>query len=227
MLARTPSFVSVIGLISISITLPLLGTGCVTRDNATVSTSSMPVTTATQAPQVQIVQAEKESTFADVVPKWKTVSNGQVVYYCFDYADRDGQVHRCELPKAMTEGKWKQSAWECTFQAYTVHSEAAPQTVARKVEHVDVSDFPFVSPPSCGLASSQMQLPQTQYNLPQQSDYNQPIAPGMESQRQIDTYAAVGSTVRTVGQTDEQWQATQQAGADARQRLRENGDNRF
>lgn len=148
MLARIPNSVAVIGLISISITLPLLGAGCGNRGNAAVSTSPTPVATATQAPQVQVSQTAKELTFSDVVPKWKTVSNGQVVHYRFNYTDCDGVVHTCDLPKAMSEGKQMRSAWECTFQAYAVHSEVAPQTVARKVKQVDIGDFPFVSPPS-------------------------------------------------------------------------------
>lgn len=148
MLARIPNSVAVIGLTLISITLPLIGSGCGSRDDAAVSTTPTAAPTTAQVPQAVVSPNEKELAFSDVVPKWKTVSNGQVVHYRFNYTDHDGVGYTCDLPKAMSEGKQMRSAWECTFQAYAVHSEVAPQTVARNVKQVDIGDFPFVSPPS-------------------------------------------------------------------------------
>jgi|GEM_PF-989449 len=227
MLTRTPNPVAVIGLILISVALPFVGSGCGSKGEAAISTTPTPALTTAQVPQAVVSPNEKELPFSDIVPRWKAVANGQVVYYYFSYADRDGRVHRCELPKAMSEGRLTRSAWDCTFQVYEIHPEVAPQPVVVQTKQVDMDDFPFVSPPSNGPAISQAQLAQTQGNLPQQNDYNQPIAPGLQSAREIDLIQATTDTVRTVGQTDQQWQATQQAGAEARQRLRENGDNRF
>lgn len=150
-----------VGLLSAAVALATLGTGCGNKGDASASSNPRtPAPITSQASQPAEPQADRQLSFSEVVPKCKTVSNGKVANYRFSYADRDGAIHCCELPRVMSEGKWTWDAWMSTFQAYDVHPKAVQHT-ARHAGQVDISDFPFVSPRS-GAAGTARAVAQEQ-----------------------------------------------------------------
>lgn len=66
-----------------------------------------------------------------------------LVFLRFKYADSDGKVYECVLPKAMSEGQYTLAGWSSTFAAYRL-----PKVVAVKKMNktVDIGDYPFISP---------------------------------------------------------------------------------
>ncbi len=111
------------------------------------------------------------------VPKATTDKNG-LVFLHFKYADYDGKVYECVLPKAMSEGDFTLSEWSCTFNAYRL-----PKVIAqKKIEERDkYSDFPFISPkPQPVQEEEQEQQPQETMPIqppPLQGDQGLPPLP--------------------------------------------------
>lgn len=96
----------------------------------------------------------------------------------FKYADNDGKVYECVMPKAMSEGQYTLSEWSSTFNAYRL-----PKVLAqKKVTKQDLGDFPFISP-----KPQQQQQPQQQPGGPMPSlpaptlPPSQPVAPNLPS----------------------------------------------
>lgn len=74
-------------------------------------------------------------------PKPEKDTNG-LIFLRFKYADSDGKVYECVLPKAMSEGQYSLAEWSSTFAAYRL-----PKVVAvKKKSSVDLGDYPFISP---------------------------------------------------------------------------------
>ncbi len=74
----------------------------------------------------------------------KAIEKKGLPFLQFAFADRDGNVYKCELPKAMSEGEYPIDEWIRTFNVYKL-----PQVIAqRKVKKgpKDVGGFPFISP---------------------------------------------------------------------------------
>lgn len=102
--------------------------------------------------KVSFDQLTLEST-----PKAATDKNG-LVFLRFKYADYDGKVYECVLPKAMSEGEFTLSEWSSTFNAYKL-----PKVVAqKKVKETDhYGDFPFISPKPQPVEPQDQQAPQS------------------------------------------------------------------
>ncbi len=104
-----------------------------TGSSATHTSASGPAIT----DKVSFDQLTLEST-----PKAVTDKNG-LVFLRFKYADYDGKVYECVLPKAMSEGDYTLSEWSSTFNAYRLPKVIAQKKI-KKTE--DYGDFPFISP---------------------------------------------------------------------------------
>lgn len=87
--------------------------------------------------KVSFDQLTLEST-----PKTTQDKNG-LTFLRFQYADNDGKVYECVLPKAMSEGQYTLDEWSSTFNAYRL-----PKVVAVKKSKAreNLGDFPFISP---------------------------------------------------------------------------------
>lgn len=74
----------------------------------------------------------------------KAIEKKGLPFLQFAFADRDGNVYKCELPKAMSEGEYPIDEWIRTFNIYKL-----PQVIAKrktKAGPKDVGGFPFISP---------------------------------------------------------------------------------
>lgn len=87
-----------------------------------------------------------------------------LLFLRFKYADSDGKVYVCVLPKAMSEGQFSLAEWSSTFAAYRLPAVVA---VKKKDSKMDLGDYPFISP-----------RPQQQQQQPQAApDVAQPQPP--------------------------------------------------
>lgn len=75
-------------------------------------------------------------------PVAKPDKNG-LVFLHFKYADNDGKVYECVLPKAQSEGQYTLAEWSSTFAAYRLPKVFAVKKVKG---NVDLGDYPFISP---------------------------------------------------------------------------------
>lgn len=66
-----------------------------------------------------------------------------LVFMHFRYADNDGKVYECVLPKAMSEGQYTLAEWSSTFTAYKLPKVLA---VKKRDKQVELGDYPFISP---------------------------------------------------------------------------------
>jgi hypothetical protein len=75
-------------------------------------------------------------------PQTTKDKNG-LAFLKFRYADNDGKVYDCVLPKAMSQGQYTLGEWLSTFNAYRL-----PKVVAQKKigTRQDLGDYPFISP---------------------------------------------------------------------------------
>jgi hypothetical protein len=75
-------------------------------------------------------------------PRTTKDKNG-LMFFKFRYADNDGKVYDCVLPKAMSQGQYTLGEWMSTFNAYRL-----PKVVAQKkvVAGENLGDYPFISP---------------------------------------------------------------------------------
>lgn len=97
-------------------------------------------------------------------PKLSRDTNG-LIFVRFKYADSDGKVYECVLPKAMSEGQYTLSEWSGTFNAYRLPKVIAQKKVNKREAF---GDFPFISP-----------KPQQQQSATPQPDSSAPI-PGLQ-----------------------------------------------
>lgn len=74
--------------------------------------------------------------------KMEKDKNG-LTFLRFKYADNDGKVYECVLPKAMSEGQYTLPEWSSTFNAYRLPKVLA---VKKKGNKEDLGDYPFISP---------------------------------------------------------------------------------
>ncbi|MGI6296440.1 MAG: lipoprotein [Armatimonadota bacterium] len=118
--------------------------------------------------KVSFDQLTLEST-----PKAVTDKNG-LVFLHFKYADYDGKVYECVLPKAMSEGEYTLSEWSSTFNAYKLPKVVAQKKV-KKTE--DYSDFPFISPKPQPVQPEPQEAPQAAPAPPSPAD-QLPAMPG-------------------------------------------------
>ena len=93
-------------------------------------------------------------------------TNNKLVFLRFSFADLDGKIYKCELPKEMSKGSFTQAEWIRTFRLYKL-----PQVIGKKVivkkTRTDINDFPFISPKAqAGGAAATPQTPQAPQNLP-------------------------------------------------------------
>ncbi len=119
--------------------------------------------------KVSFDQLTLEST-----PKAVPDKNG-LVFLHFKYADYDGKVYECVLPKAMSEGEYTLSEWSSTFNAYKL-----PKVVAqKKVEKTEqYGDFPFIAPKPQPVEPQNQETPQAAPAPPQPAD-QLPAMPGV------------------------------------------------
>ena len=85
-----------------------------------------------------------------------------LLFLHFRYADNDGKVYECVLPKAMSEGQYTLSEWSSTFAAYRLPKVVA---VKKKGTKDTLGDYPFISPrpaqqqPATAGAAPEQQAP--------------------------------------------------------------------
>jgi len=88
-----------------------------------------------------------------------------LVFMRFKYADNDGKVYECVLPKAMSDGQYTLAEWSSTFAAYRLPKVIS---VKKRGSKVDLGDYPFISP-----------KPQQQQPVTDQSGQPSQAAPGL------------------------------------------------
>ena len=104
--------------------------------------------------------------------KPSTDKNG-LVFLRFKYADSDGKVYECVLPRAMSEGQYTLSEWSSTFNAYRLPKVFAQKKVDKRESY---GDFPFISPKPQAQPKVQQQ-PSPTTNIPQLPTPPMPVAP--------------------------------------------------
>lgn len=144
---RTSNCLKHAALITISLALSallLILVGCGNKENAsefpTSPTSTTPHVSASGpavSGPVSFSQLTLEST-----PSITKDKNG-LEFLKFRYADNDGKVYDCIMPKAMSDGQYTLGEWLSTFNAYRIQKVVAQKKVIKR-EHF--GDFPFISP---------------------------------------------------------------------------------
>lgn len=114
-------------------------------------------------------QAISDKLFFDQLtlesPAKSEKDNNGLVFLRFKYADSDGKVYECVLPKAMSEGQYSLAEWSSTFAAYRL-----PKVISVKKTNraMDLGDYPFISPKPQQPATTDAQQPsQTPMPMPQ------------------------------------------------------------
>jgi hypothetical protein len=138
--------------------LQLTGCGNSSSEDAAIPAAPMssapkiPSTNATAPVKMQFSQLKFETPVKTVKDK------DGLVFLEFQYADRDGKVYKCNLPKAMSEGEYLPEEWARTFKLYRL-----PDAVKQKKIEKDqsFSDFPFIAPKLQPVNSSQTQNGET------------------------------------------------------------------
>ena len=92
-------------------------------------------------------------------PKVEKDRNG-LIFLRFKYADNDGKVYECVLPKAMSQGQYTLAEWSSTFAAYRLPKVVA---VKKRQGDVDLADYPFISPRPAPKENVQEQQQQPAY----------------------------------------------------------------
>ena len=109
---------------------------------APVSTGPTPQThTAASGPAISDKLSFDQLTLESPAETEKD-KNG-LTFLRFKYADNDGKVYECVLPKAMSEGQYTLAEWSSTFSAYRLPKVVAVKKVSSKV---NIGDYPFISP---------------------------------------------------------------------------------
>ena len=91
-------------------------------------------------------------------PAKPTSDKNGLVFLRFKYADSDGKVYQCVLPRAMSEGQYTLSEWSSTFNAYRLPKVLAQKKINKREEY---GDFPFISPKPQAQPPAQSQPEQT------------------------------------------------------------------
>jgi len=107
---------------------------------------------AASGPAVDVAVTFDQLTL-ETPPKLTKDKNG-LEFLKFRYADNDGKVYDCVLPKPMSEGQYKLGEWLSTFNAYRIPKVVAQKKVAKREEF---GDFPFISPKPRQQDASQQQ----------------------------------------------------------------------
>jgi hypothetical protein len=76
-------------------------------------------------------------------PAKPSADKNGLVFLRFKYADSDGKVYECVLPRAMSQGQYTLSEWSSTFNAYRLPKVLAQKKINKREEY---GDFPFISP---------------------------------------------------------------------------------
>ncbi len=144
---RTSNCLKNADLITISLAISALMlslVGCGNKENASeISTSPVSTTPHVSASgpavsgPVSFSQLTLEST-----PSITKDKNG-LEFLKFRYADNDGKVYNCIMPKAMSDGQYTLGEWLSTFNAYRIQKVVAQKKVIKR-KHF--GDFPFISP---------------------------------------------------------------------------------
>ena len=94
-------------------------------------------------------------------PARRVTNKNGLVFRHFSYADRDGNVYKCELPEAMSKGSYPYDEWIRTFSVYKLPQIVAKKKATKKGPQ-SVGGFPFIAPrPQKAEAPNQTQ-PQPQ-----------------------------------------------------------------
>ena len=78
-------------------------------------------------------------------PVQRVTNKNGLVFLHFSYANRDGNVYKCELPQAMSKGSYPYDEWIRTFSIYKLPQVVAKKSVTKK-GHQTVGGFPFIAP---------------------------------------------------------------------------------
>lgn len=123
----------------------MIMSGCGNSD--TSSAPTMPTTTAPQPHTSASGTAVLDKLSFDQLtlesPPTPEKDKHGLVFLRFKYADSDGKVYVCVLPRAMSEGQYTLAEWSSTFAAYRL-----PKVVSTKKgkKGPELGDYPFISP---------------------------------------------------------------------------------
>lgn len=119
--------------------------------------ASSPAKRATAAMPVAVPVIFEQLSLQSKVSK-KADSNG-LMFYVFSYADRDGKLHKCELPAAMAQGQRTPDAWLRVFDTYRLEETVVKRKATKDANKDNMSDFPFVAPRPPAAPSPQPVVP--------------------------------------------------------------------
>lgn len=158
--------------------------GC--GNSSDTSAPPMPTNNAPQAHTAASGPAISDKLFFDQLtlesPAKPDKDKNGLVFLRFKYADNDGKVYECILPKAMSEGQYTLAEWSSTFAAYRLPKVIAVKT---KSSQEDLGDYPFISPKPQeqkqpeGSAGQPSQPPMPMPMPTPQPHVAGPVAPGL------------------------------------------------
>ncbi|MHB9035902.1 MAG: hypothetical protein ACYC64_04495 [Armatimonadota bacterium] len=144
----TPAKKAFITAVVISSVCALLLTGC--GNNSSDTGTAYTPSTSAPTPKVPaagpaISDKLKFDQLALESPVKTVTSKDGLVFLEFQYADRDGKVYKCKLPKAMSIGEFPPDQWVRTFNIYKLPEVIKQKNVVDK-NGQPVNDFPFIAP---------------------------------------------------------------------------------
>ena len=132
----------------IAIAIVIMGlqlTGCSSSSEDSSATTpqmspapKLPATTAEAPVKLKFTQLKFETPVKTVTDK------DGLVFLDFQYADRDGKVYKCNLPKAMSEGDYLPEEWARTFKLYRLPDAVKQKKISNGNQ--SFGDFPFIAP---------------------------------------------------------------------------------
>lgn len=160
-------FVAVVFVAVVAAAIMMAGCGNSGTDNAYTGSPAVPAPhTAASGPAITDKVSFDQLTLES--PAKPAPDKNGLVFLHFKYADSDGKVYECVLPRAMSEGQYTLSEWSSTFNAYRLPKVLAQKKMNKREEY---GDFPFISPKpqAAPPAQSQPTNPQAIPTLPSPS----------------------------------------------------------